>query len=162
MEFISDSESAANKSAAARAILFAGLTAGVLDLMSAFVVTAFRNGKYEQMLQSIASGYLGKPGFEGGATTAAFGVLTHFFIAFIWTIIFYAASRRIKFLTAQPVISGIVYGIFVYVLMYHVIVPLSAAPFTMPRSPEMIALNVLIHIFCIGLPIALIVRRSAK
>ncbi len=162
MEEISASELSANKSGGFRAILFAGLTAGVLDLTAAFVVTAFRSGKYEQMLQSIASGWLGKPSFEGGTTTAALGFLTHFGIAFVWTIIFYAASRRIKFLTAQPVISGIIYGIIVYTLMYHVIVSLSAAPFTMPHSPEMIALNVSIHIFCIGLPIALIVRRFAK
>lgn len=162
METTFEAEPSANKSAALRAILFAGLTAGVLDLTSAFIVTAFRSGKYEQMLQSIASGWLGASSFTGGTTTAALGFLTHFVIAFVWTIIFYAASRKIKFLTAQPIVSGILYGIFVYVMMYHVIVPLSAAPFTMPHSPEMIALNVFIHIVCIGLPIALIVRRFAR
>ncbi len=162
METVSASETAAAKSANYRAILFAGLLAGTLDLTSAFIVTAFKSGNYTKMLQGIASGLLGKDSFTGGAATATFGVIAHFTIAFIWTIIFYAASRKIKFLTAQPIISGVLYGILVYVLMYFVIVPLSAAPFQMPRTPDSIALNVFIHIVCVGLPIALVVRRFSK
>ncbi len=162
METVSASESMARKRADYRAILFGGLLAGTLDLTSAFIVTAFKSGNYVGMLQGIASGVLGKDSFTGGAATATLGVLVHFTIAFIWTIIFYAASRRIKFLTAQPIISGVIYGILVYTLMYHLIVPLSAAPFKMPHTADAIALNVFIHIICIGLPIALVVRRFSK
>lgn len=145
-----------------KAILFAGTLAGTLDLTSAFIVTAVKSGNYTGMLQGIASGLLGAESFKGGAATATLGVLTHFSIAFVWTIIFFLASRKIKFLFAQPIISGVIYGVIVYALMYFVIVPLSAAPFKMPRTADSIALNVLIHIICVGLPISLVVRRFAK
>ncbi|MGI8787994.1 MAG: hypothetical protein ACR2HG_09570 [Pyrinomonadaceae bacterium] len=144
------------------AILFGGLLAGTLDLTSAFIVTAFKSGNYAGMLQGIASGLLGKESFTGGAATAVLGVLLHFTIAFIWTIIFYLASRRIKFLTAQPILSGVLYGVLVYVLMYYVIVSLSAAPFKMPHDFAATVRDVFIHIVCIGLPIALVVRRFSK
>jgi hypothetical protein len=162
VQTISEQEAAIEKSRAWRAILFAGLLAGTLDLTSAFIVTAFRSGSHARMLQSIASGLLGASSFTGGAQTAALGVMLHFVIAFIWTTIFYAASRRIKFLTAQPVVSGVLYGIMVYILMYYVIVSLSAAPFQMPHTLEATARDVFIHIICIGLPIALVVRRFSK
>lgn len=162
MKTVSEQDSSTKNVNNYRAILFGGLLAGAMDLTAAFIVNAFKSGNYVGMLQSIASGLLGADSFKGGATTALLGVLTHFAIAFIWAIIFFAASRKIKFLTAQPIIFGIVYGILVYVLMYYVIVPLSAAPFKMPRTLDSIALNIFIHIVCVGLPIALITRRFSK
>lgn len=150
------------KSKAFRAILYGGLLAGTMDLTAALVVTALQNGNYTRMLQSIASGALGAGSFRGGTATAALGVLAHFTIAFIWTIVFYLASRKIKFLTSRPVISGVIYGAAVYFLMYYVVVPLSAAPFKMPQTIETTVKNLLIHIVCVGLPIALITRRFAK
>lgn len=156
------SETAPKKLADYRAILFGGLLSGALDLTSAFIVTAFKSGNYTGMLQGIASGLLGQKSFTGGAEAAALGVSAHFAIAFIWTIVFYLASRKIKFLTAQPIISGTLYGVAVYLLMYYVVVPLSAAPFQMPHTPGAIARDVFIHIICVGLPIALAVRRYSR
>jgi hypothetical protein len=46
--------------------------------------------------------------------------------------------------------------------MYYVVVPLSAAPFKMPRTSGAIAIDAFIHIFCVGLPIALVIRRFSK
>lgn len=162
MEQVSVSEPTPENRFDFRAILFGGLLAGTLDLTSAFVVTALKTGNYARMLQGIASGWLGASSFEGGAMTAALGVLTHFVIAFIWTIVFYLASRRVKFLTAQPLVSGVLYGIFVYMMMYYVVVAMSRAPFSMPHDFAATARDVFIHIVCIGLPIALVTRRFAK
>ena len=162
METVSAHETSMEKIFDYRAILFGGLLAGTLDLTSAFIVTTFKTGNYTRMLQGIASGLLGASSFEGGAATAALGVLVHFVIAFIWTTIFYLASRRIKFLTAQPIVSGVLYGVLVYVMMYYVIVALSRAPFQMPHDFSSTARDVFIHIVCIGLPIALVARRFSR
>jgi hypothetical protein len=162
MKSISEQETSTEKSRALQAILFGGLVAGTFDLTSAFITTGLRGGSHERMLQSIASGLLGADSFAGGAATAAVGVLAHFAIAFVWTIVFYLASRKIKFLIDRPVVSGVIYGVLVYLLMYYVIVPLSAAPFQMPHSLDAIARDVFIHIICVGLPIALVVRRYSK
>lgn len=155
-------ETAAENSKKYRAVLFGGLIAGTLDLTAACVSGGFNNISPTRVMQSVASGWLGAASFTGGATTATLGVLTHFIIAGVWTIIFYTASRRIRFLVNQPIASGIAYGILVYALMYFVIVPLSAAPFKMSVTVQTVITNVLIHIFCVGLPIALSVRRFAK
>jgi hypothetical protein len=162
METISGREPSVKKSRALQAIILGGLIAGTLDLTSAFIVTGLRGGSHARMLQGIASGLLGADSFTGGAATAALGGLLHFTIAFIWTIVFYLASRKVKFLIDQPIVSGVLYGVVVYLLMYYVIVPLSAAPFQMPHTPDAIARDVFIHIICIGLPIALVVRRYSK
>jgi hypothetical protein len=56
------------------------------------------------------------------------------------------------------VISGIFYGIAVYFFMNRIVVPLSAARHH-PFSLKMMLIGVVIHIFCVGLPISLLVRR---
>src|SRR2546430_4175342 len=107
-------------------ILIGGLLAGILDLTSAIVITLYYHGSVTRMLQGIASGALGKAAFDGGASTAALGVAFHFLIAFTATTVFYLASRKIGFLTAQPVVAGILYGIAVYLFMYLVVQRLAA------------------------------------
>ena len=158
-----DSTSATfEKSNSIKTIAFGGLAAGVLDLTAAFINSSLQGVGPDRVLRAIAAGLLGAESSKGGLATTTLGLFLHFFIAFGWTVIFYVASRRIKFLTKQPVISGVIYGIAVYLLMYFVVVPLSAFPFQMPLNFGSVAINVLIHIFCVGLPIALIVRRFAK
>jgi uncharacterized membrane protein YagU involved in acid resistance len=114
-------------------------------------------------MQSVASGLLGSAAYSGGAKTAALGVVLHFLIATIWTVVFYAASRKLRFLLDQPILWGPVYGVFVYVFMNFVVLPLSAVG--SPRTPPTLtsrAIQMLIIMFCIGLPIAIIVRRFSR
>ena len=142
------------------AILIGGLIAGILDLTSAILITLYYHGSVTRMLQGIASGALGKAAFDGGTSTAALGVGFHFLIAFIWTIVFYAASRKIGFLTAQPIIAGVLYGIVVYLIMYLGVQPLAGLH---PKFGLLTTSRaVLVHIFCIGLPIALSIKRFAQ
>lgn len=162
METIYEPETSIEKSRVLPAVLFGSLLAGTLDLAAAFISNGVRGGSPMRVLQAIASGLVGTESFTGGAATATLGVLLHFTIAFGATVIFYIASRRTKFLTAQPIVSGVLYGIAVYLLMYYAVVPLSAVPFKMQNAPGAIVIDILIHIFCVGLPIALVVRRFSK
>ena len=62
------------------------------------------------------------------------------------------------FLVAHAVPSGVLYGVAVYFFMNHVVVPLSAA--TKRRfSFKMTTIGLAIHMLCVGLPIAIAVRR---
>jgi hypothetical protein len=54
----------------------------------------------------------------------------------------------------RPVPSGLLYGIAVYVFMNHLVVPLSAVA-KRPFSPELAAVILVVHMMCVGLPIAL-------
>jgi hypothetical protein len=67
-------------------------------------------------------------------------------------------SRALPFLGQQAVLCGALYGIAVYFFMNRVVVPLSAAN-KFPFSLKMMLIGVVIHIFCVGLPIALAARR---
>jgi len=145
---------------AARAIAWGGSLAGVLDITAAFVVYGLRGAAPIRILQSIAAGLLGPAAFRGGLRTAVLGALLHFFIAFVAAAVYYAASRKARVLVQRPFISGVLYGIGVYLFMNYVVLPLSAAPkgrFVL----SMALVVVIVHMLCVGLPIALAVRRYA-
>ncbi len=149
------------KPGALGAILIGGVIAGVLDLTAAFVTWGLKGVNPIIIAQSVASGLLGKDAFHGGLATAALGVVLHFFIACSAAAIFYALSRPLTFLTQHAIHWGLIYGIAVYMVMYWVVTPLSAVPkSTHPPSISSIAIAVLTHMFCVGLPISLSVARA--
>ncbi len=148
------------KFGALRAIVTAGLVVGVLDISSAFVIWWQRGVALQRGLQGIAAGLLGARSYEGGMATAGLGLALHFFVAFVVVSIFYLASRKIPFLTKQPLISGVFYGIGVYIVMYWLVLPTVFSTFRHRLYNELLA--VAIHICLIGLPTAFIVRRYSQ
>ena len=139
------------------------LIAGTFDISYAIAYSYFHSGvSPERLLQSVAAGAFGRDAaFAGGATTAAAGLAFHYFIAFTITAIFFAAAARLRFLTRRPALAGPLYGIGVYLVMNYVVIPLSRIG---PRpTPPMLTLvtGLLVHMFLIGLPIALGARRAA-
>ena len=145
----------ADRPRAGRAILWGGLLAGVGDIMFAFVVSWLRGVGPVRVLQSVASGLLGRAAAEGGLATAALGAFLHFLIAFIWAAVYWLASRRLKVLARHPAVCGLLYGAVVYFLMYFVVLPLSAIYFPLTRTASSVLLNAAGHMLLVGLPIAL-------
>lgn len=141
-----------------RAILWAGLIAGTLDITAASINGILRGGNPMRVLRSVASGLLGADALEGGVGTAALGLVLHFLIAFGASTVFFVASRKMRFLVRYAVVCGLLYGVAVYAFMNSVVVPLSAAPFEIPYRP----IGLIIHMLCVGLPIALVVRRFSE
>ncbi|MGH9969325.1 MAG: hypothetical protein ACREBG_16210 [Pyrinomonadaceae bacterium] len=150
------------RSRAFRAILTGGLIAGVLDITAAIVTTLLRGGRPAQMLQSIASGVLGDVSYQGGPKTAALGLMLHFVIALGATAVFFGASRWLGFLVRQAIISGLLYGVVVYFFMNLVVLPLSRVPFKVTFRPSGLIIGLIVHMLCVGLPIALVVRRYSN
>lgn len=141
------------------AIGVGGFAVGVLDLVYAILV--YSPGKPTLIPQTIASGILGAKSYSGGASTAALGVVLHFVIALGAATAYYLASRRIPFLLYRAVLSGVVYGALVYLFMHLIVLPLSAVPKgNMPLIYK--ACEFVEHWFCVGLPIALSVRRYSR
>jgi hypothetical protein len=140
-----------------RTVLIAGLIAGALDITAACVFYGLRGVSPIRILQSVASGLLGAAAFSGGARTAALGFLMHVFIATSAAAVYYAASRKLEVLRRRPVLSGLLYGVVVYLVMNQVVLPLSSVakrPFVLGTAVIM----VIIHMLCVGLPIALVTR----
>ena len=112
-------------------------------------------------LQSVASGLLGEASFEGGAATAALGLLLHFLIAISMSAAYYLVARRWPPLRDHAVLCGAAYGLVLYAVMNCVIVPLSAAG-PGSRHPLWVGLTIAVHVFLIGIPIALFTRRALR
>ena len=144
-----------------RAILWAGLACGVLDISAALVVYGFFGAKPLPLLQGIASGLLGAQAFRGGVATALLGLVCHFVIAFGAATVYVLATRVTPWLTQHAVLSGVLYGVAVYFFMNRVVLPLSAVAHR-PFSLRFMIIGIIIHIFCVGLPISLVARRLLR
>ena len=153
----------ADKSRALRAILLGGLIAGTIDISYACIFSYLRRGTSPvRILQSVASGALGRSAFDGGARTAALGLVFHFLIATIAAAVYYLASRPLRFLVNYAVICGPLYGLCVYLVMNFVVLPLSAIGSRPALALPVLISGLLIHMFGIGLPIALVVRKYSR
>ncbi|HEX8472751.1 MAG TPA: hypothetical protein VF666_01835 [Pyrinomonadaceae bacterium] len=141
------------------AILRGGLLAGVLDLTAALVTNSFRGLSPVRILQSIASGLLGADSYMGGWKTATLGVFLHFVIALGAAAVYYALSRRLRFLVRRTIPAGLLYGVAVYLFMNLVVLPLSAFPHQITFRAPLLVTGLIVHMLCVGLPIALVIRR---
>jgi hypothetical protein len=146
-------------------ILWIALVAGTLDITENIVFNAFRGITPWRIFQFIASGLIDGRSFQLGWASVGLGVLIHYAIALIWTAIFYIAATEFNFnvLLRRPILSGLLYGMLVYAIMNFIVLPLSAVP---PRpSSTTIASRVnavLALMFCIGMPVALLVKRALE
>lgn len=150
------------KTKAYQAILWGGLVAGTLDITAAFIQNGLRGIGPVRVLQSVASGLLGASSRNGGLGTAALGLGLHFFIATGAAAVYYAASRKLPLPARRVVVGGLLYGSAVYFFMNFVVLPLSAFPYKTSFTPKALITGLVIHMFCVGLPIALVVRRYSE
>jgi len=162
-------------------IVLSGFVAGTLDASAAMIRYMIRShgDNSLKVWRFVASGALGQQTFTKDlATMAVFGVLFHFIIAFCFTLFFFLIFPKIKFLRRNLVITGLVYGVFVWLVMNLIVVPLSNIParsklwtivtntegrrqavLQLPSDPTQLIIGILIIMFCVGLPISLIVGR---
>jgi hypothetical protein len=143
------------------AILIGGLIAGTLDITYAITYSAIRGMPPQSLLQFVASGLLGQASFEGGTATAGLGLLLHYLMMLIIAAIFYGLSRRLTFLVRKPVVWGPVFGFLVYWVMNLVVMQFSATPNKWRFIPLSFATGIIVHMFCIGLPIAWAAGRAS-
>jgi hypothetical protein len=154
----SESPVSAGKSSAGLAILWGGLVCGAMDITAALLVYGSFGLKPMPLLQGIAAGLLGPRALNGGVPTAALGLFCHFVVAFFAASTFVMVSRWWGFLVQHFIVSGVLYGVIVYFFMQLVVLPLSAAR-KYPFSLKFTVIGIVIHIFCVGLPIAIATRK---
>jgi uncharacterized membrane protein YagU involved in acid resistance len=151
---------------AGKAILVGGLIAGTFDITYACIFFGLRNHLTPiRIFQSVARGALGQNAFQGGLKTAALGLFFHFLIALTAATIYFLLSRALRFMITHAIVCGILYGAGVYLFMYGIVMRVSAIhSTTLPWSYpwQVLIPNLLIHMFGIGLPIALATRRYSK
>lgn len=144
-----------------RTVLSSGLLAGTLDILAAILIYAVLLHKTtaEKILQSIASGIFKQEAYIGGSQMAVYGLLLHYFIAFAFAYFFFRIYPYFPFLQKNTVFSGVLYGLFVWIVMNLIVLPI-----TFPKLPSKhfdfpLLLSILILIFCVGIPIAFITKK---
>lgn len=150
------------RQSAARAILAGGILAGLGDMTQALIVFGQLGVAPTRVLQSIAVGVAGRAAFDGGWRMAVLGVVLHFAIATIWAAIFVRVSRAVGLLIERPILSGLLYGIVVFLIMYEVVLPLSRVardPRATLFTASLIITGWIGHPLLVGLPIGLATRR---
>ena len=144
-------------------ILLATAVAGTLDIADACLYWGITKGAPPgRIFQSVASGLLGKAAYAGGMGTAILGLFLHFGIMAVMVAAYVVASVRLRVLTRRPVVMGLGYGLATYVVMNHVVLPLSRVG---PRGAfewSSFVNGLLAHLVLVGLTIALITASREK
>ena len=144
-------------------VLAGGLLAGTFDITYAWSFWALKAGvPAERIFQSVAKGLLGPASYQGGVATAALGLVLHYFIATSMSVVYYFVARSWLALRGQPLFYGAAYGLALYGIMNYVVVPLSAARGGRSGGALWVGLSILVHVFLIGVPIALFASRALK
>jgi hypothetical protein len=142
------------------ALLVGGTIAGTLDILFAISFAGYNGMPATKLLQTVASGALGKTAFDGGVAAAATGLACHFALSYLWTALFLAAAWRLPALLRRPAVAGILFGILVFLAMRLIVLPLSAFPFPVKFKPLGTVLDLMSHMFFFGLPIAIAASKT--
>jgi len=132
------------------AILSGGLIAGVFD----FCVACAESGLPPMTIgKAVARGWFGKAAMKGGDDVALIGIASHFGIMLCFAAAFVLVSLRAPVLRRLFFVTGPVYGAAIFLFMRYVVLPLSAAGFSMPKPP-VLYYEFAGHMFLVGLVIA--------
>ncbi|MDR6763317.1 putative membrane protein YagU involved in acid resistance [Flavobacterium sp. 2755] len=147
-----------------KTILFSGLLAGTLDILAAIFVYSviLHQTTAEKILQSIASSVFKQHAYTGGAQMVFYGLLLHYFIALAFAYFYYKIYPHVPILKKNIIVSGIVYGIFVWIVMNLIVLPIVFPNLPSKEFDLPLIISVLILIVCIGLPIAFVTKKSYK
>lgn len=145
-----------------QAILTAGLIAAVLDISNPIIVWGLKGVPAERILQSVASGLLGKASYSGGAASATLGMVAHTTIMLGAATFYYLASRRLPIMNRWPWIAGPAFGLGFYVFMNYLVVPLSRAGMPAPSGWFPVLNQLFCHLVLVGLTFSLIIRRVRR
>ena len=143
-----------------------GLLAAFLDGADAIIYYHLVLGiPVKSIFRYIASGLIGvQAAIHAGWASVALGVILHCSIAGGGAAVYYFAALKVPLLIRRPIFSGTIFGLGLYVFMYHVVIPLSAVP----KNPQAafswttFADEIFAHIVLVGIPIALMAQRSTR
>ena len=139
-----------------RTIILTGLLAGTLDAIAAIVVS---QASPAAVFKFIASGAFGAgKAFSGGDIMIVWGVLFHYLIALSWTVLFFFMYPALPWIRKNKYVTGLLYGIFVWIMMNRVVIPLSEIP-QRPFNLKGALTGMSILMVAIGLPISILTHR---
>jgi uncharacterized membrane protein YagU involved in acid resistance len=141
-----------------RAILTAGFVAGTIDIGAACVINSVGP---VLILKAIAGGILGAASFRGGAVVALFGLVLQWLMSWIIAAVYLVAAANLPIVRRSWILSGLAYGVVVFVVMSYVVMPLSAVGHAPIFSVTRFIGN-LLAMFLFGLIISYAASRASR
>ncbi len=142
------------------AILLSGLIVGTFDAVAASVFSyGFSGASPDRVFRYVASGIFGKEALTGGMSVAVWGLFFHYIVATGWTALFYFLHPIISGLSSSKYLTGIAYGLFIWLMMNFAVVPLSNVPPSVFHFTIRTAVMIMIHMFVIGVPISFMANK---
>jgi magnesium-transporting ATPase (P-type) len=152
-----------NRNSLLRLSVIGGLIIGALHfVIQDWIVFGIWGNKLIPTMQYVASGAIGNAAFAGGIATALLGMLFHFLMCIVIAGIFIVSADRIPLLRRYVIPGSLLYGVGVFLVMWFIVLPLSAAP-PLP-APQIFQLieGFVEHMLLIGLPLGILVQRNAN
>jgi hypothetical protein len=143
------------------AVLIAGLAGAAVDAVY-FTSKALVMGQSPvSVLQSIAAFWLGKDAFDGGPQRAALGAATHVGLAIVMAAGFILARPHLRWLRGPAVQAGVLYGLFLYLLMFMVVLPIRWPSLYPSFTGLGSILDIAAHL-AVGITFALLLKETAS
>jgi len=138
-----------------RNIVLATAVAGTLDIIAAMLLVTSRGGNPVNAIAAVASGIYGREAFSGAVWYVVLGLALHYLIMATFVVVFdgVQGSRKDRF-RANLACNALGAGVAIYLVMNLLVIPLSNAPFKPQSGAAEIAILILIHIACVGVPIS--------
>jgi uncharacterized membrane protein YagU involved in acid resistance len=135
----------------------AGIVAGaVLDVYLYLTAIVPAHGSIIAMWQWVASAAIG-PVALTNPSYAWLGFVVHFIVSIAWAGGYASFAQTQNFVNTRWLISGLMYGLIVYVFMQ--ILLLGAHAFVWPPTPAAFVNQILAHMLFFGVPVAYVVAR---
>jgi len=153
---------AANRPSILKTALLSGVTGAILIDLYLWITEALILHRATALIlfQWDASNLLGARAFQAGVGVALFGCLLHLIVSLIWGFIFTFAASRFRLLAHHPLLVGAIFGVFVKLIMAHVIVPIGYARMPAGMPLGYVLNNYAAHIIFFGIPVAWVVSRA--
>jgi uncharacterized membrane protein YagU involved in acid resistance len=141
-----------------RAVIVAGLIAGSLDITAALVKYIIDTHKEPtRVLQYIASAVFGPSAYQTKGMVIL-GLLFHYIVAFSFTLVFFLLYPKFKAASRNRLITGIFYGLLVWVIMNLLVVPQTSVK-RGPFKINQVLIQMGILILAIGIPLSYLAYR---
>jgi uncharacterized membrane protein YagU involved in acid resistance len=143
-----------------KTISTAGLIAGAFDILGAIIVysVVMQVTTDIKILKGIGRAAFGASIFHDGVSLSLYGLFIHFVIAFSFSAFYFFIYPYISFAKKQRLLSGFLYGIFVWCVMNLIILPLFHIS-DIPSNWTVIIRGALILMICVGLPVSIIINK---
>lgn len=148
-----------------RYVLIVTAIVGTLDIVAAHLHIWAASGKFPpNVFRGIASAAVGRQrAVQGGADMVLLGLFFHFFISLSFTLLFFLGYPRVKALRKNIWVSGVVYTLFVWLVMNFIVLPLSALHAPLPNfTSKHTYIGVCVLAVVFAMPIALGAERLYK